>query len=150
MTCNRSERGFADMSKNRLVKLILLLVLSALVTTSCYRTPEQRAEYIVKRMSTDLKLNNAQTAQLEKIKDEFMARRPGMVKMREETVEESNDLMRSPEIDKAKLDALTEKNIAQAADMIRFISAKFLEIHDMLTPEQREKLVSNIEKYTNH
>ncbi len=138
------------MSKNRLAKLILLLVLSALVTTGCYRTPEQRAEYIVKRMSTDLKLNNAQTAQLEKIKDEFMARRPGMVKMREETVKESNDLMGSPEIDKAKLDALTEKNIAQAADMIRFISAKFLEIHDMLTPEQREKLVSNIEKYTTH
>jgi len=128
----------------------MLMALSALVIAGCSHTPEERAEHFVKHMASELKLNDAQTAQLEKIKDEFLARRPEMVGMRKETVKEANELMRSPEIDKAKLDALTDKNIAQADDMIRFISAKFVEIHDMLTPEQREKLVSHIEKYMSH
>jgi Spy/CpxP family protein refolding chaperone len=122
--------------------------LAALVFTGCYRTPEQRAEHFVKRMASELKLNNAQTAQLEKIKDEFLAKRPEMVTMREETLKEANELMRSAEIDKARLNALGEKNQTQANDVIRFIAAKFTEIHDMLTPEQREKLVALIEKHT--
>jgi Spy/CpxP family protein refolding chaperone len=138
------------MLNQRFAQLTLLIALSALVITGCYRTPEQRAEHFVQHMASELKLNDAQTAQLEKIKDEFLAKRPEMARMREETLKEANELMRSPEIDRSKLNALTEKNTAQADDMIRFISAKFVEIHDMLTPEQREKLVSHIEKYMSH
>lgn len=135
------------MLKSRFSIVIILSALAAVVFSGCYRSPEQRAEHFVKYMASELKLNDMQRAQLEKIKDEFLARRPEMDKRREETVKEANELMRSPEIDKAKLDALVEKNQAQANDMIRFVSAKFTEIHDMLTPEQREKLVSHIEKY---
>jgi len=138
------------MLKHRFAQLTLLMALSALVIAGCYRTPEQRAEHFVKHMASELKLNDAQTAQLEKIKDEFLAKRPEMARMRDESVKEANELMRSPEIDKSRLNALIEKNTAQADDMIRFISAKFVEIHDMLTPEQREKLVSHIEKYMSH
>lgn len=136
------------MLKRKYTIVIVMAALAALVFTGCYRTPEQRAEHFVKRMASELKLNNAQTAQLEKIKDEFLAKRPEMVTMREETVKEANALMRSAEIDTARLNALIEKNQTQANEVIRFISAKFTELHDMLTPEQREKLVSMIEKHT--
>jgi Spy/CpxP family protein refolding chaperone len=135
------------MLKRRFTRLTLLLALSALVVTGCYRTPEQRAEHFVQHMAKELKLNDTQKAKLEKIKDEFLARRPEMARMREETVKEANELMRSPEIDKAKLDALTAKNQAQSDDMIRFVGEKFVEIHDMLTPEQRDQLVTMIEKH---
>jgi Spy/CpxP family protein refolding chaperone len=138
------------MLKHRFAQLTLLMALSALVIAGCYRTPEQRAEHFVKHIASELKLNDAQTAQLEKIKDEFLAKRPEMARMRDESVKEANELMRSSEIDKSKLNALIEKNTAQADDVIRFISAKFVEIHDMLTPDQREKLVSLIEKHMSH
>ena len=135
------------MLKNRITNLIILMALSVLVVTGCYRTPEQRAESFVQHMAKDLKLDDSQKAKLEKTKDELLARRLEMTKMREETVKEANELMISSEIDKAKLDALTAKNRAQVDDMIQFVSAKFTEIHDMLTPEQRNKLVSMIEKH---
>jgi Spy/CpxP family protein refolding chaperone len=141
------ERRNAGMLKHRLTNLTVLLALSALVVTGCYRTPESRAEHFVQHMAKELKMDDMQKAKLEKMKDEFLAKRPEMTRMREETVKEANELMRSPEIDKAKLDALTAKNQAQADDMIRFVSAKFTEIHDMLTPEQRDKLVTMIEKH---
>lgn len=139
------------MLKKRHVIMIMIAALTALVLTGCYRhTPEQRAEYVVKRMSSELGLNDTQKAQLEKIKNEFLARRPEMIKSREETVKEANELMRSTEIDKARLNALVEKNKAEADDMISFVSAKFTEIHDMLTPEQREKLTKDIEEHMEH
>ncbi len=138
------------MVKHRLATLAVLMALSALIVTGCYRTPEQRAEYFVKRMAAELKLNDAQKAQLEKIKGEFLARRPEMAKLREESVKEANELMRSPEIDKAKLNALIEKNTSQLDDFVRFVFAKFTEIHDMLTPEQRDKLVAMVEKHMEH
>src|SRR5450759_485033 len=123
------------MLKKNYVILIVMAALAALVLTGCFRTPEQRAEYMVKRMVSELALNDAQKAQLEKIKVEFLAKRPEMAKMREETVKEANELMRSAEIDKARLNALVEKSRTGANDMISFVTAKFTEIHDMLTPE---------------
>ena len=136
------------MLKKSYVIMIVMTALAALVLTGCYhRTPEQRAEDMIKRMSSDLDLNDTQKAQMEKIKDEFLAKRPEMIKMREETVKEANELMRSAEIDKTRLNALVEKSQTGAIDMIRFVAAKFTEIHDMLTPAQREKLTKKIEEH---
>jgi len=56
-------------------------------------------------------------------------------------------MMRSAEIDKTRLNALLDKNEAQMNEMMRFVADKFTEIHDMLKPEQREKLVTMIEKH---
>jgi Spy/CpxP family protein refolding chaperone len=133
--------------KSKKLIIILLATMTALILSSCYRTPEQRAEHLVKHLAAELKLDDSQKAKLEKIKDEFLARRPEMIKMREETVKEANDLMRSAEIDRTRLNVLAEKNQTQVNDMIRFVFAKFTEIHDMLTPEQREKLVVMIENH---
>jgi Spy/CpxP family protein refolding chaperone len=133
--------------KSRKFIVILMAAITAMILTSCYRTPEQRAESMVKHLAAELKLDSSQTAKLEKIKDEFLTMRPGMINMRAETVREANDLMRGAEIDKARLNALVDKNQVKMNEMIRFVADKFTEIHDMLTPEQREKLVLMIEKH---
>jgi Spy/CpxP family protein refolding chaperone len=133
--------------KSRKFILIAVAAIAALILGGCSRTPEQRAEHMVKYLVSELKLDDSQKAQFEKIKDEFLTKRPGMIKMREETVREANDLMRSAEIDKTRLNALVDTNQTQANDMMRFVAAKFTEIHDMLTPEQREKLVVMIETH---
>lgn len=139
------------MLKSKFTILAVMTVLSTLIITGCYKkTPEQRAEHMVKHITATLKLDDAQTAKLEKIKDEFMARRPGTIKVREETMKEANELMKSPQIDQAKLQALIQKNQGLADDFVSFIFTKFTEIHDMLTPEQRDKLVAEIEKYAKH
>ncbi len=135
------------MLKNRITNLTILIALSALIASGCCRTPEKRAEHYVQHMAEELKLDDAQKAKLEKIKDEFLALRPWMAKMREATLKEAGELMRSTEIDKAKLEGLKAKNQAQADDIIRFFSARLIEIHDMLTPEQRDKLATMMEKH---
>jgi len=133
--------------KSKQFIIITVAAITVLVLSGCYQTPEQRADHMVKHLATELKLDDSQKAQFEKIKAEFLAKRPDMTKMREETVREANDMMRSAEIDKTRLNALVDKNQTQANDMMRFVAAKFMEIHDILTPEQREKLVVMIEKH---
>ncbi len=116
----------------------------------CYRTPEQRAEHMVSRISEKLDLNETQKAKLNAIKDEFMAKAPAMRKAREETFDEMISLMRSPKIDQDKVNALVIKNKAQADELIGFVSSKYVEFHDMLTPEQREKAAKEMESWKEH
>jgi len=139
------------MLKGKLSMLVMLTVLLTFVMAGCYKkTPEQRAEDMVQHLVTNLDLNDVQKAKLEKIKDEMLARRPEMIALQEETVKEANALMRSPQVDQTKLNALLDKNQKRIDEYARFIAAKFTEIHDMLTPEQRDKLVALVEKHMRH
>ena len=47
---------------------LALAVATVFVVTGCYRTPEQRAEHMVQRIASELDLNDAQKAQLGRIK----------------------------------------------------------------------------------
>lgn len=136
-------------SKYILLIIGLLTALLALIVSGCcyQRSPEKRAEHIVQHLVSTLKLDTAQTAKLEKIKDEFMARRTDIVKMREEGFKDVREMMLSPQLDQARLNARTEKIQAHADDMVRFVASKFTELHDMLTPEQRSKLVEEMDKH---
>ena len=137
------------MGRSKYGVIVLLTALLVLIVAGCcrHKTPEQRAERAVQHLVTTLKLDADQTAKLEKMKEEFLARRPEMVKMREETLHDIEEMMRSPQLDQAKLNARTEKMQAHTNDLIRFVSAKFAELHDMLTPEQRIKLAEEMEKH---
>jgi Spy/CpxP family protein refolding chaperone len=134
--------------KKHVILMIALTALLALVVTGCcHKTPEQRAEQMVQHLISTLKLNAAQSAQLEKMKEEFLAKRTDMMKMRQETISDLKEMMLNPELDQARLNARTEKIQAHTSDLIQFISAKFAELHDMLTPEQRSKLVEEMDKH---
>ncbi len=138
--------------QHRKLHIAMTIAALAAVTTlvGCYRTPEQRAERVVNHIAEKLNLNEAQKTKLNVIKDEFMARGPAMRKAREETFNEMVSLMRSQNIDQDKMNALVEKNKAQAEDFIKFVSAKYVEFHDMLTPEQREKAAKEMEEWNEH
>ncbi len=126
----------------------LFSALSILVIAGCYhKTPGQKAEYMVKHLVSALSLNDEQAAKLEKMKDEFLAKRPDIQKMRAESLAEIKEMMLSTQVDQERLKARSEKIEAHATDMITFLSAKFTELHDMLTPEQRARLVAEMEKY---
>ena len=134
-------------NKHVILMVALTAFLAFVVTGCCHRTPEQRAEHMVKHLVSTLKLDAAQSAHLEKMKEEFLAKRSDMLKMRQETLNDLKEMMMSPGLDQARLNTRTEKIQAYTSDLIQFISAKFAELHDMLTPEQRTKLVEEMEKH---
>ncbi len=136
------------MKRRYVIPLIGLAAIAALVMTGCHRaTPEQRAERVVQHLVSTLNLDNLQTEKLQKMKAEFLAQRPDMRKMHAETLADLKEMMLSPQVDEARLNSRREKVQAQADDMIRFVFARFTELHDLLTPEQRGKLAAEMEKH---
>ena len=133
--------------KHVILTVALTALLAVLVAGCCHRTPEQRAEHMVQHLISTLKLDAAQSAQLEKMKEEFLAKRSDMIKMRQESMNDLKEMMISPQLDQARLNMRTQKIQENTSDLIRFVSAKFAELHDMLTPEQRSKLVEEMEKH---
>ncbi len=138
------------MRKKHVVQIIGLFgLLGALVTAGCHhhRTSEARAENIVQHLTSALQLNAAQTAKLESMKQEFLARRPEMEKMRQESFADLKAMMLSPQIDKARLAARTKKIQEHADELVGFVMDRFAELHDLLTPAQRSKLVEDLDKH---
>jgi Spy/CpxP family protein refolding chaperone len=137
------------MTRKHLIPMIgSITVLAVLVAAGCwrYRTPEDRAENAVQRFAGMLDLNQEQTAKLEAMKQEYLARRPEYVKLRRESIDDLKEMLLSPQIDQERLNARREKIESQTDDMIRFMAARFVELHDLLTPEQRSRLAEKLEK----
>lgn len=129
----------------------LLVLLAALVPfffTSCgcwHRTPEARAAWVVKRISSKLDLNKEQKAKLESIKDEILAKRKTW---QSQGLSARNELLaqiRSDKIDQAKVRDIVGES-AQKKEMREFFIAKFAEFHAVLTPAQRAKLAEIFDK----
>lgn len=133
-------------------KMHILLLLVAFVVsvgpTGCYRkSPEQRAEGIVKAITDKLDLNESQKARLDAMRQEFLAKRPAMKKTREETFDRLITMMRASSLDKSSIASLAEQNKAQADDLIGFLFSKYSEFHAMLSPGQREKAAQEMERW---
>ncbi len=137
------------MANTKLDVLVVTIVLAAVVFASgCSRkSPEQRADRMMGEIAAKLDLNDRQKEKINEIKQEFLARVPAMQQTRQETFDQMITLMRSPSIDKNRLNQLAARNRASADDLISFIFAKYAEFHDVLTPEQREKAADQMEQW---
>ena len=136
------------MKYSSMISMIGLSAIAVLVMTGCHHaTPEQRAERVVRHLVSTLDLDAVQTEKLKKMKDEFLARRPEFQKMRAETMADVKEMMLSMQVDEARLNSRRDKVQTHADEMIRFVFARFTEVHDLLTPEQRSKLVVEMEKH---
>jgi Spy/CpxP family protein refolding chaperone len=136
----------------KLTVLILLIALvMLLISAGCFRkAPEQRLQGIVDSIADKLDLNEAQRQKLDAMKQEAMTMSPDMKKTRQESFDDLIKIMRSTQVDPQKMKALAERNKAQSEQFISFFSAKFIEFHDMLTPEQREKAALEMERWKEH
>jgi len=134
------------MAKRKMLFVFLWIIL-AIITLGCQRTPEQRAQAIANHIVEKLELNDAQKKQLNSIREEFVAKSPAMRTSREETFNELVALIKSPKIDKDKVNTLVDRNRQQADECISFFAAKFVEFHDLLTPEQRDKAAREMEEW---
>jgi Spy/CpxP family protein refolding chaperone len=139
------------MNRERTLLTLLIALALLLIIAACYRkAPEQRLQGIVDSMADKLDLNEAQRQKLDAMKQEALTMSPDMKTTRQESFEELISIMRSPQVDQQKMRALAERNKAQSDRFISFFSKKFVEFHDMLTPEQREKAALEMERWKEH
>ncbi len=133
--------------------IVAMLIFGGIAFTACKHHPpsfDKIAEFVTKRLTKELDLNENQKTILEKLKNEVLAKRkelqvhgPGF--MPKEMVEE----IRKDKIDEAKAIKHFESESAKHVAFRSFILKKFTEFHASLTPEQRNKLADLIQKMQN-
>ncbi|PJZ71399.1 hypothetical protein CH373_02560 [Leptospira perolatii] len=128
----------------------LVLGLAVAVTQGCHHrwhSPEKRAEYIVKKLKSELDLTDAQSATLDKIKDEVLAKRKelqlGGPMLPKEAIEE----LRGATLNVDKWNKVGEEREKKMSTMRVFFLKKAVEFHAVLTPEQRNKLADLVIKF---
>jgi periplasmic protein CpxP/Spy len=138
-------------------KVISFTVIAGLATigilaTGCARqhfickTPEKRAEIIVKKLTNNLDLTKEQVEKLNKIKDEVLSRTKNFKNERKVRYEEALALLKSEKLDKNALNSLISKREQTWNELKPFLIDKFIEFHGMLTTEQKNKLAEKMEK----
>lgn len=133
---------------------VFSLVLAASVFVYCrpwkHKSPEERAEWMTKRIHKELDLNDAQDQTLKKIKDELLAKYKADKPARDALFQDMTALVQAESIDKAKLQDLKKRHVAQREAMENLFMDKVVEFHKVLTPEQRVKAAKSLEKHAKH
>lgn len=136
-----------------LIILVALLLLIVVFMTRCSshrfhsQSPEKKAEWVVKKISNELNLDDNQKAKLNDIKSEFLTKHQSIGDMKSEIWDEMYKQVISEKIDEEKLNALFAEKETQFKDMRTFSISKFAEFHAMLTPEQRNELSEKMKKF---
>lgn len=129
----------------KIFKIVSVLGLVLLAFANCrHHSLADKADWIAKRIASELDLNDKQKVELQRIKKEILDKKNELgVKMFPEDI---IDQIRLPQIDETKVSKSFEQNDAKRDQMRIFMTKKFIEFHAILTPEQRNKLADKITK----
>ena len=138
-----------------LIILAVLLLIIAVFIAACskhpfhHQSPEKKAEWVVKKISSELDLDESQNAKLEEIKSDILAKHQNFGGMKSEIWKEISTQVKSENINEEKLNALFADKEAQFKEMRTYLVTKIAEFHSILTPEQRLKLAEKMNDFHN-
>jgi Spy/CpxP family protein refolding chaperone len=105
-----------------------------------HKTPQERADWIVKNISDELKLNEAQLGKLNALKDELLAVRGEYRKKHGDVRKTVDELFSQPTLDQTRVLALIKERTQEVNDKAPQVVTAFAAFYDSLTPEQQKKL----------
>ncbi len=136
------------LKKGLTIALIGVFISGALIFTGCRsHSHEGKAEFMVDYIAETLDLNEEQRAQLDGIKDEFIAKAKEMHAQKETLHAAFMTELRKEEINRENLNDLIDQKRAQMDEFINLAMYRLIEFHKTLSAEQREKLATKIEYY---
>lgn len=136
------------MKRKTLIGIVSFAVLAALVFAACHhRSAEGRIGWLVDEISDRLSLDTVQRERLDAMTQDFLARKKAMAADREAVREAVMNELRKPHLDRSVIEGLVADKRRKMDEMVAFLIDSAVSFHDMLTPEQQETLVRELEKY---
>jgi Spy/CpxP family protein refolding chaperone len=142
------NKGGIMVKKRLTIVCICVFISAALLFSGCRsHSPNHKAEFMVDYIAETLDLDDGQRAQLDGIKNEFMAKAQAMHEKKEAMHAEFMTELRKETINPDNLRGLIVQKRAQMDEMIDLAVNSLVDFHRNLTPEQKEKLVAKIEYF---
>ena len=140
------------MLKKTIYSLVILAIISSLLLVSACRhySPEKRTQWMMKKFTKDLNLNDSQKEQLDVFKTEMMMKGRELRVVYKNTMEELGLQLRSEEFNKQKVEDAVSKISAPQDEFISLFIEKLADFHSSLTSEQKTILAKKLDKMKNH
>ena len=150
------------MQKNYPIKTIIVLLIAAtLAFAGCHhrdyyhspygdsgkRSPEKHVERLKEEITDRLELDENQQQKLDDIAKRILVSAKEFQTVRTSTRETFISEFSKNEISKENLDQVVSQNRVRMDELINVLTDGIVEFHRMLTPEQRAKLVAELEKH---
>lgn len=132
--------------KGLTILLISVFISAALVFTGCRsHSAHGKAEFMVDYIAETLDLSAPQRAQLDDIKEEFLAKAKEMHAKKEAMHAELMAELRKEEIDQQRMKELMAQKQEQMTEIMDLAVVRLADFHRTLSPDQKEKLVAKLE-----
>jgi hypothetical protein len=129
----------------------LAVAAGALLLSGCHGhhgrhgSPEDKAEWITRRLAKELDLTEAQKSRLDKVKGDVLARKDDFRALHAGFHQDVLSQLRAGSVDEAGLNRSLEEREAKVREMRTFLVSEFAEFHGILDAGQREKLAARLE-----
>lgn len=130
--------------------LLTIIILSLSACGHHRHDPEDKAAWMVKKITRKLDLNEDQQAKLKAVSDEFVAHHLAQKDKKKEHMELLMAEVRKPELDKSVLNAMFEERHGHMRELAPKIIDKLAIFHVSLDDEQKEKLADKLEHFKKH
>ena len=127
-------------TKFTLLGIGALIVVGSFAACSHYRGPEQRAQWMVEKVTNELELNEVQQTKLKRLSDEMMDARKRFKQQFEGSHEQLLALFEQPTLDQNKMLTLVQSHTQAINDGAPGIIASMSEFYDDLTTEQQAEI----------
>jgi len=136
-----------------LIPFTIIASLTALVLSGCgrhHQDPEDKAEWIVHKVSKKLDLNEQQKVKLEAVKTEIMQNYKKHHQNKNQMMDTLLAEIQKPQIDPSVLMGMVNQHQSRVDEVAPGVINKLVEFHASLTEEQKQKLTKKLEKFRKH
>lgn len=130
------------------------VVLSTLMLVGCSRrthTVEEKADWVVEKISKELELTQDQRAKLTAIKRDILGKKDLIESWKYgEIFDEALAQIKTESLDKGKLNTMLAQLEAKRTELRTLLVNKAAEFHAVLTPQQRTKAVEKLGRFREH
>jgi Spy/CpxP family protein refolding chaperone len=133
-------KPFIKFTMIMLVAAGMLGAMSGCAHSFRHKSPQERADWLVNKISDELKLNDAQLSKLNALKDELLTVRSDYRKKRSDTKMAIGEMLSQPTLDQTRALALIKDRTQEVNAKAPQVVSAFAAFYDSLTPEQQKKL----------
>lgn len=112
--------------------------------------PQHKADWIKKELTEKLKLTDTQVAEIDRIIETVKAKHAEMHTMPQDLRSDFFNELRKDQLSAEEIRQLFEYRRPAFEQMLTVISEAIADFHAVLTPEQREKLIVELEAHQKH
>ena len=108
---------------------------------------ERRIDYVKARIADRLELTDTQKSQLDQMIDDLKTKHDEIRSRRPEFKAQFIDALRQDHLEAAEISRLIDSRRPEFEDLLAMAAEQIAEFHNMLTPEQRAKLITELESH---